>query len=109
MFRTKKQHTACDSCPVAKTADLIGDSTILLLIRDLQKGPTRFSSFLASLPGVSTRTLTQKLKLLEEEELVVKKKYPEFPPRIEYVLTKKGRGLLAVIRAMERYGTTYLR
>ena len=109
MFRTKEQHKKCNSCPIAKTADLIGDSTTLLIIRDLAKKPRRFTDFETSLPGVSTRTLTEKLKVLEAEEIIVKEKYAEFPPRVEYKLTKKGKGLLGVIAAMEKYGKKYLK
>ena len=108
MFRTKKQHTACDSCPIAKTADLIGDSIVLLIIRDLARTPRRFSELQASFPGVSTRTLTQKLKMLETEAMIVKQKYAEFPPRFEYVLTKKGNGLSGGIRAMDTNGKKYI-
>jgi DNA-binding HxlR family transcriptional regulator len=109
MFRTKSQHKACASCPVAKTADLIGDSSVLLIIRDLAKKPARFSDLAESLPSVSTRTLTGKLKLLEEEGLVEKKKFAEFPPRVLYSLTKKGKGLKQVMKAMEKYGATFLK
>ena len=108
MFRTKAQHKACNTCPIAKTADLIGDSTVLLIIRDLGISSRRFGELQTSLPGVSTRTLTGKLKVLEMEELIVKQKYAEFPPRVEYTLTKKGKGLLGVIRSMEKYGKKFL-
>lgn len=108
MFRTKAQHTACNTCPIAKTADLIGDSTVLLIIRDLSISSRRFGEFQTSLPSVSTRTLTEKLKKLEGEDIVSKQKYAEFPPRVEYSLTKKGKGLLGVIRSMEKYGKNFL-
>jgi DNA-binding HxlR family transcriptional regulator len=107
MFRTKEQHNKCNSCPIAKTADLIGDSTVLLIVRDLSLFPRRFSDLQVS-GGVSTRTLTGKLKILESEGLVSKKKYAEFPPRVEYALTKKGKGLLTIISAMEKYGKKFL-
>ncbi len=108
MFRTKAQHESCSDCPTAKTADLIGDSTTLLIVRDLSKSSRRFSELQESFPGVSTRTLTKKLSTLEEQGLITKHKYPEFPPRVEYALTKKGKGLLGVIRAMETYGKKFL-
>ena len=108
MFRTKVQHSACTKCPIAQTADLIGDSTILIIVRDLGISARRFSEFEVSLPGVSTRTLTKKLQSLETHGLVSKKKYAEFPPRVEYVLTKKGKGLLGIIKAMEKYGKNFL-
>jgi DNA-binding HxlR family transcriptional regulator len=109
MFRTESQHAACASCPVAKTADLIGDSITLLIIRDLAKKPRRFSDLETSFPGVSTRTLTKKLQTLEIEKLITKEKYAEFPPRVEYSLTKKGKGLVSVIKAMEKYGEKFLK
>ena len=108
MFRTKIQHTACSTCPIAKTADIIGDSTILLIVRDLAISPRRFNELESSFPGVSTRTLTGKLKILEAEGIIVKQKFAEFPPRVEYSLSKKGKGLLSVIRAMEQYGKKHL-
>ena len=108
MFRTKVQHTACKSCPIARTADIIGDSTTLLIIRDLAKAPQRFTELQASSVGVSSRTLTKKLEALQKEGLISKCKYSEFPPRVEYSLTKKGKGLLSVIRAMEQYGIKHL-
>ena len=108
MFRTKLQHTECTKCPIGRTADLIGDSSVLLIIRDVAKKPRRFSDFEQSLPGVSTRTLTLKLKMLEKEGILSKEKYAEYPPRVEYALTKKGKGLLGIVKAMEQYGKRYL-
>jgi DNA-binding HxlR family transcriptional regulator len=108
MFRTKIQQKSCDTCPVAKTANLIGDSVVLLIIRDLAKSAHRFSDFVDSFPGVSTRTLTKKLALLEDEGLITKKRYAEFPPRVAYSLTRKGKGLVGIITRMELYGKKYL-
>ena len=108
MFRTQSQHAACDTCPIAKTADVIGDSHVLLIVRDLAIAPQRFSELEVSFPGVSTRTLTKKLKLLEQEGIISKQKYDEFPPKVEYALTKKGKGLLSIIVAMEKYGKKFL-
>lgn len=77
-------------------------------MRDLAIESRRFSDLQIS-GGVSTRTLTGKLKLLGAEGLVSKKKFAEFPPRVEYTLTKKGKGLLTIISAMEKYGTKFLK
>lgn len=108
MFRTKAQHHACEDCPIAKTADLVGDSTILLIVRDLKKTPRRFSELTTSLPAISTRTLSEKLKKLETEGLIERTEYAEFPPRVEYSLTKKGKGLSTLMNAMKKYGEEYL-
>jgi DNA-binding HxlR family transcriptional regulator len=102
MLRTKAQEKIiCSSCPVAKTAHLIGDSFLLLIVRDLEHGPKRFKDFEESLPGVSTRTLTKKLSLLIEKGLIVKEDNI-------YTLTKEGKGLSVITKAMELYGKKYL-
>lgn len=108
MLRTAQQRkTLCRSCPVARVADLLGDSCSLLVLRDLLLKPRRFSDLLKSLSGISTRTLANKLKRLEDEKLVQRKEFSE-PSRVEYMLTKKGAALRDVIEAMRVYGTKYL-
>ena len=88
-------------------ADLLGDSCSLLVLRDLLEKPRRFCDLQNSLSGISTRTLTNKLKRLENEKLVQRKEFSN-PPRVEYTLTKKGAALRGVINAMRAYGRRYL-
>lgn len=109
MLRTAHQRkTLCPNCPVARVADLLGDSCSLLLVRDLLIKPRRFGDLQDSLSGISSRTLTNKLKLLEKEELIVRKVYKERPPRVEYKLTRKGAAFHEVVDAMRKYGKRYL-
>ncbi len=109
MFHTEEQKKSiCTKCPFAKTADLIGDSVILIILRELFKGPKRFGDFDTALSGVSTRTLTDKLKLLEEKEIVSREEIVGRPVRVEYKLTKKGKGLHDIYEAMRTYGEDYL-
>ena len=109
MFKTKSQRSkVCRNCPIAKTADLVGDSIVLTIIRALISGPKRFGEIHGSLGGVSTRTLTQKLKKLEAVDIVSRTEYKEKPPRVEYSLTLKGRGLKRVISSLLQYGEKYL-
>lgn len=109
MFRTEKQQKKlCASCPFAKTANVIGDSVVLLIVRDLLSGPKRFGDLEAALSGVSTRTLSEKLKTLEEEGLIAREEFVGKPPRVEYSLTKKGAGLEGVSDAMIEYGKKHL-
>lgn len=108
MLRTKSQQkTLCDACPVAKVADLVGDSCTLLIIRDLLSGPQRFGDLSASLHGISTRTLANKLRVLETSGIVERQEFKEKPPRVTYTLTKKGMGLHGVLDAMLEYGEKY--
>jgi DNA-binding HxlR family transcriptional regulator len=89
-------------CPVQKTATLLSDTWTMLIIRDLLEGPRRFCDLERSLEGISTRTLTLKLKKLESEKLVRKLASGS------YAATPRGKGLRAVELAMRRYGERYL-
>jgi DNA-binding HxlR family transcriptional regulator len=98
-----------DDCPVARTLDLIGERWTLLLLRDLLlHGPRRFQDFQASLPGVAPNTLSARLKAMEDNGLVRREMYSERPPRLEYVLTDKGKSLGPVVKAMRDWGSKHL-
>lgn len=97
-----------DSCPVCRTADVVCGKWTLLLVRDLAEGRSRFCELERSLTGISPRTLSLRLRALEEEGIVVRCTYPEVPPRVEYALTEKGRALLPIIDGMRDYGKRWL-
>lgn len=92
------------SCPVARTLDLIGDRWTLLIIRDLFMGKTRFSEFRTSDPAPPPRLLSERLARLERHGLVERVIYSERPLRAEYRLTAKGRTLGGVLREMVKWG-----
>jgi len=92
--------------PVARTLDLIGERWTILLLRDLLlQGPRRFQDFQASLPGVAPNILSARLKALEDSGLVKRQLYSERPPRLEYLLTAKGKSLGPIVKAMRDWGT----
>jgi len=94
-----------EDCPVARTLDLIGERWTILLLRDLLlHGPRRFQDFQASLPGVAPNTLSARLKAMEDSGLVRRELYTERPPRLEYVLTDKGKSLGPIVKAMRDWG-----
>ncbi len=95
-------------CPVARTAELIGNKWTPLIIRDLVKGEKRFSELERSLRGISPKTLSERLKKLEDASVVNRTCYAEVPPRVEYTLTEKGFALLPVIESMRSYGKEWL-
>ena len=100
---------ASDStCPVCATADIICGKWTLLVIRDLAEGRSRFCELERSLEGISPRTLSLRLRALEEEGVVARHTFPEVPPRVEYSLTEKGRALLPLIEDMRSYGKEWL-
>jgi len=78
------------------------------VIRDLSEGERRFCELERSLEGISPRTLSLRLRALEDSGVVARKTYPEVPPRVEYALTDKGRALVPLIDDMRRYGERWL-
>ena len=78
------------------------------IIRDLAEGRSRFCELERSLEGISPRTLSLRLRALEEEGIVTRNTFPEVPPRVEYALTEKGKALVPLIDDMRRYGSEWL-
>src|SRR5436309_7898943 len=97
-----------ETCPVCLTAEIICGKWTLLLIRDLAEGHSRFCELERSLAGISPRTLSLRLRALEEAGIVERRTYPEVPPRVEYELTDKGLALLPLIEDMRRFGREWL-
>jgi DNA-binding HxlR family transcriptional regulator len=96
------------TCPVCQTADIICGKWTLLIVRDLSEGRARFCELERSLRGISPRTLSIRLRALEEEGVVERRTFPEVPPRVEYTLTDKGRALVPIIDDMRTWGSKWL-
>lgn len=109
MLRTARQRRVlCRSCPVARVADILGDSVSLLILRDLLEHSRRFTDLELSYHGISSRTLANKLRHLEREKFVVRTPNTKHYPRVDYRLTEKGKALHGVVGAMRAYGKKYL-
>jgi DNA-binding HxlR family transcriptional regulator len=96
------------TCSVAGAAAIVGSKWTVLIVHDLSEGPRRFTELERSCAGISPRTLAERLRRLEQEEIVVRQSYPESPPRVEYALTPKGQALLPIVREMRRFGHEWL-
>ncbi len=97
-----------DICPIARVAELLGDPCTLLIVRDLLTGTQRFGELTASLSPISSRTIANKLKVLEEHHLITREEFKEKPPRVEYALTKEGKKLQRLIEDMRTFGEKHL-
>lgn len=95
-------------CPVCRTAEVVCGKWTMLIIRDLAEGTSRFCELERSLDGISPRTLSLRLRALEDEGILRRETFPEVPPRVEYALTEKGEALVPIVEAMREYGTTWL-
>jgi DNA-binding HxlR family transcriptional regulator len=94
-------------CTVERTLEVIGGKWTTLILRDLLSGTKRFGELRASLGQIPPKTLSERLRNLEQHGALERVQYPEIPPRVEYTLTAKGRDLGAIIEAMATWGTKW--
>lgn len=94
-------------CPVATTVGLLDSKWKLLILRDLLTSTQRYNTFQKSLPQISQKVLTQTLKSMVDDGLVIRTAYPEVPPRVEYSLSDLGNSLRPIIKSMEIWGKNY--
>jgi DNA-binding HxlR family transcriptional regulator len=96
------------TCPIQFILEIIGSKWAIQILRELFRGDLRTYELLEALPGISTKTLTIRLRQLERYGLLIRTVYPEIPPHVEYSLTDKGRELKPVILALKRVGEQWL-
>ncbi|NER78877.1 MAG: helix-turn-helix transcriptional regulator [Leptolyngbya sp. SIO1D8] len=95
-------------CPIQFVLEIVGSKWAILILRELFAGSRRTHEFLEALPGISTKTLTARLRELESYGLVTRKVYAEVPPRVEYSLTQKGLEVQPVMMALKGLGEQWL-
>lgn len=96
------------ACPVAKSLEVIGDRWTLLVVRDLLGGSHRFQDLQQGLPGIAPNILSDRLKLMEQHGLVLRRFYSDHPPRAEYELTDRGRELGKIVGALAAWGSRHV-
>ncbi len=94
-------------CPVATTVQLIGSKWKLLIMRNLLVRPWRFNELKANLEGISQKVLTDSLRSMEEDGIVIRTVFPEVPPRVEYSLSELGESMRPILMAMQDWGNNY--
>lgn len=96
------------NCPTRRILDRIGDRWTVLIIGVLGEGDARFSELRRRVDGISQKMLTQTLRGLERDGLVLRTVYPEVPVRVEYALTDAGRTLLEPLLALQEWAIEHL-
>lgn len=94
------------NCSVAQCLEVVGERWSLLILRDVFLGATRFDEMQQRL-GISRNILTQRLTRLVEHGVLARVPYSTHPPRVDYVLTGKGRDLWPVLEAMRQWGDAH--
>ncbi len=102
MLKTSAFHP----CPVGLFLQLVGNKWKILIIRDLLPGTKRFGELRRSV-GCSQKVLTDNLRELEGDGLIIRKVYAEVPPRVEYTLSSMGNSLRPVLDTIAEWGESY--
>ena len=95
------------SSPLAEALARVGDRWTLLIVEALLPGPRRFNDLLGQIPGLAANILSERLKRLEREALLVARPYSERPPRAAYELTAEGQELAGALRLLADWGTRH--
>ncbi len=105
-----KESVSCPEnvdCSIEKALAVLNGKWTFLIIRDLFDGTRRFGELRKSLEGISPKTLSERLKELEEKGIVKRTAYPTIPPTVEYQLTEKGHSLKPIIKEMKLWGAKW--
>lgn len=97
------------NCPVEATLELIGGKYKALILFHLIEGKLHFSELQRNIPKATPKMLTQQLRELERDNLLLRTVYPVIPPKVEYQLTDFGKSIIPVLESMCNWGSNYLR
>ena len=107
MTRSEIRDSLYPKCPVRNVLNRVGDKWSMLVLFTLESTPTiRFKELQRNIPDISQKMLTTTLKTLEADRLIIRKAYPEIPPRVEYELTSRGKSLLPLIDNLLSWAST---
>lgn len=95
------------ACPVATTVQIIGSKWKILILRNLLIRPWRFNELRKDLERISQKVLTDSLRSMEKDGIIIRTVYPEVPPRVEYSLSELGESMRPILDAMEQWGNNY--
>ncbi len=93
-----------EKCEILDIWDMLGRRWSLLILKNLStENSIRFSELKKSLKGISNTVLSDRLSELQQEGLIIKKIYPEIPPKVEYRLTTKAKELETILHSLDRW------
>ena len=93
--------------PLAEALARVGDRWTLLVVEALLPGPRRFNELLSLIPGIAANILSERLKRLERDGLLIARPYSQRPPRAAYQLTAEGTELAGALRLLAHWGARH--
>jgi DNA-binding HxlR family transcriptional regulator len=102
-----KKYEDLPACPVATTVQLIGSKWKLLIMRNLLVRPWRFNELRRDLAGISQKVLTESLRSMEADGIIIRTVYQEMPLKVEYSLSDLGESMRPILKSMEAWGDMY--
>jgi DNA-binding HxlR family transcriptional regulator len=96
-------------CPMHKVMRVLGGRWKIALLYFIHQEHNRFSLLQKKMPFITTKMLSQQLKELEQDDIMIRKIYAEMPPRVEYFLTEKGKTLLPVLEGLYNWGEKFVK
>ncbi len=93
-----------NNCPLRKALKAFGGKWNLIIIKSVGNEELRFSAVRANIPDISEKVLIDKLKILTEQKLIIRKDFKEIPPRVSYKLSKLGFQALTIVVKIEEFG-----
>jgi DNA-binding HxlR family transcriptional regulator len=97
-----------ENCPIRQTLEILSGKWTFFILFALFHGVRRFKELERDVRGISPRMLVKELKDLEQHGIITRTAYAEVPPRVEYALSERGRGLEAVLLAMKVWEEKFL-
>ncbi len=95
-------------CPFATAQRIIQGKWAILILHHLSDKPVRFNELQRIMPKMTNTTLSNQLKQLEKEGIVIRTEYPQIPPKVEYHLSDIGKEFLPVLNAINDWGIKYI-
>ena len=95
-------------CPFVTTQKLLQGKWSILIMHHLSDGALRFNELLRRMPQMTHATLATQLKQLEKQGLIVRKEYPQIPPKVEYSVSEIGKRFQVVLDSIEAWGLEYI-
>lgn len=95
-------------CPYVTAQKVLQGKWTILIMHYLGQGPLRFNELLRMLPDMTHATLSKQLKQMEQNGMVIRKEYPQVPPKVEYSLSDIGMEFMPVLDSLELWGGKYI-